>query len=39
MAAAGALPGPAARAATEPGVGAGEIVIGQKITLQGGKNA
>lgn len=30
--------GGAARAATEPGVGAGELVIGQSITLQGGKN-
>lgn len=28
----------AARAKAEPGVGAGELVIGQTITLQGGKN-
>lgn len=29
----------AARAKAEPGVGPGELVIGQTITLQGGKNA
>jgi branched-chain amino acid transport system substrate-binding protein len=39
VAATGALPWPAAHAAPEPGVAAGEIVIGQNITLQGGKNA
>lgn len=32
-------PGAAGAARAEPGVGNGEIVIGQNITLQGGKNA
>jgi branched-chain amino acid transport system substrate-binding protein len=38
LVAVGALPWCVAFAAPEPGVAAGEIVIGQNITLQGGKN-